>query len=114
VYEPNIDLDNIIGIDVHVHAGRSAKAPTPEPAAEGGDSSTLAQMSRRSGAAGQTPDETAAWYRERKIACCIWGADPMAAGGFRETSVSNDELLGVSDEEFAELERLGQIGTSYP
>jgi uncharacterized protein len=97
VYEPNIDLDNIIGIDVHVHAGRSAMAPTPEPTVDGGEGSTLAAMSRRSGAAGQTPDETAAWYRERKIACCIWGVDPMAAGGFRETSVSNDELLDAAE-----------------
>jgi hypothetical protein len=95
-YEPNIDLDNIIGIDVHVHAGVSAnapKAPRQESAAPQGGSGTLAAMIQRSGASGQTLDETAAWYRERKIACCIWGGDPYASGGFSETSVSNDEML---------------------
>lgn len=91
-YTHNIDLDALIGIDVHVHAGRSSKAPVADGgASEGGG--TLAEMTRRSGVAGQTLDETAAWYRERRIACCIWGTDPYASGGFGPTAVSNDEML---------------------
>jgi predicted TIM-barrel fold metal-dependent hydrolase len=92
VYTPNIDLDGLVGIDVHVHAGRSSKAPAQDTPAEQG-AGTLAEMIRGSGVAGQTLDETATWYRERKIACCIWGADPYASAGFGPTAVSNDELL---------------------
>ncbi|HEY5272567.1 MAG TPA: hypothetical protein VIJ34_04950, partial [Acidimicrobiales bacterium] len=83
-YTPNIDVDAVLGIDVHVHAGRSAHAPSPDGAAQQGPGGTLAEMTARSGAAGQTLDETAAWYRERNIACCIWGGDPHASGGFNE------------------------------
>lgn len=91
-YTPNIDLDAIIGIDVHVHAGRSANAPAASGApTEGGG--TLGAMVQRSGVAGQTLDETAAWYRERNIACCIWGVDPTSSSGFNPTSVTNDEML---------------------
>jgi uncharacterized protein len=92
-YTPNIDVDAVIGIDVHVHAGRSAHAPAPDAGGQQGPGGTLAEMTARSGAAGQTLDETAAWYRERNIACCIWGGDPHSAGGFNETGVSNDEML---------------------
>lgn len=91
-YLPNIDLNTIIGIDVHVHAGRSADAPALDRG-DGRGGGTLAEMMTRSGAAGQTPDETAAWYRERGIACCIWGGDPNASGGFGEGGVSNDEMI---------------------
>lgn len=92
VYSPNIDLETIEGIDVHVHAGRSSKVPAGDRVVPGGGG-TLAEMTRRSGVAGQTLDETAAWYRERRIACCIWGTDPAASGGFHAGAVTNDELL---------------------
>ncbi|MBO0694061.1 MAG: amidohydrolase [Acidimicrobiaceae bacterium] len=86
-----MDLEALVGIDVHVHAGRSSKAPAADAPSEGGG--TLGEMIRGSGAAGQTLDETAAWYRERRIACCIWGADPYASAGFGPNAVSNDEML---------------------
>lgn len=93
VYTPNIDLDAIIGIDVHVHAGRSAKAPARELSGQEGGGGTLAAMTARSGAGNQTLDETAAWYRERKIACCIWGGDKYASNGHNPEGVDNDEML---------------------
>lgn len=101
MYEPDIDLDGIVGIDVHVHAGRTARAveqtaPAGEAGGAGGTGGTVAAMTARGGAGGQTPDETAAWYRERGIACCIWGRDPHA-NGFTDTAVSNDELLESAD-----------------
>ena len=97
-YKPNINLDEIIGIDVHVHAGISASAPKAEDSGgEGGHGGTLAAMTARSGAANQTPDETAAWYRERRIACCIWGVDPSASSGYNGISVTNDELLDSAE-----------------
>jgi len=101
VYTPNIDLDTIVGIDVHVHAGRSNKAPRPETPAQGGGGqlSTLQAMTARGGAGGQTLAETAAWYRERNIVCCIWGGDPHSTGGAAQnpSAVYNEEML-----EFAE------------
>jgi uncharacterized protein len=95
VYTPNINLETVLGIDVHVHAGRSADAPTAGSEGRGGG--TLAEMVARSGAAGQTPDETAAWYRERGIACCIWGGDPSTSSGFAEGGVSNDEMIEAAE-----------------
>jgi predicted TIM-barrel fold metal-dependent hydrolase len=99
MYTPNFDLDKIAGIDVHVHAGRSNKAPKADPGAgerRGGEGSTLAQMTARGGAGGQTLDETAAWYRERNIVCCIWGGDPQSTQGSGQpnpNAVYNEEML---------------------
>src|SRR5262245_13712233 len=67
VYQPNIDLEILAAIDVHVHAGRSETAPPLDSTASERQADTLADMTRRSGAGGQTPDETAAWYRERRM-----------------------------------------------
>lgn len=87
-----IKLDGLVAIDVHVHAGRSSQASR---AAESGPArdDTLARMTQRMGAGGQTPDETAEFYRERKIACAIWGVDTGGARQVRPDAVSNDELL---------------------
>ncbi len=57
-----MDLANIKAIDVHVHAGRSGSAPREAGGPTRDD--TLSRMTQRSGAGGQTPDETAAFYRE--------------------------------------------------
>ncbi len=91
-YTPAIDLDALQAIDIHVHAGVSGKNPPAERTGPTRDD-TLSRQSARSGAQGQTPDETAAYYRERKIACAIWGVDPQSTGGFRPGGVSNDELI---------------------
>jgi predicted TIM-barrel fold metal-dependent hydrolase len=91
VYQPAIDVDSLRAIDVHVHAGVSAKAP-PAPAT-GASPYGVAGIQRRIGAGPQTPDETAAYYRERKIACVIWGLDPQSTAGPRPGAVDNDELL---------------------
>src|SRR5207248_3582362 len=79
-------------IDVHVHAGISARKPV-SPAPTGSSPRGVADIQRRIGAAPQTPEETAAFYRERRIACAIWGVDPQATTGPRPGAVDNDELL---------------------
>ena len=89
-WEPRIDLDHLFAIDVHVHAGISAGAPRPEAR---GPRSGVGEIQQRIGAGQQTPDETAAYYRERRIAAVIWGVDPQATNGSRPGSVDNDELL---------------------
>jgi uncharacterized protein len=91
-WQPNIDLDGLTAIDVHVHAGISARAPRPRPGA-GPQPSGVRDIQQRIGAAQQTPDETAAYYRERKIAAVIWGVDPQATGSPRPGAVDNTELL---------------------
>jgi len=89
-WEPRIDLDHLFAIDVHVHAGISASVPRPEAREPRGG---VGEIQQRIGAGQQTPDETAAYYRERRIAAVIWGVDPQATNGSRPGSVGNDELL---------------------
>jgi predicted TIM-barrel fold metal-dependent hydrolase len=86
-----VDLSRVKAIDVHVHAGRSSAAPAEavRPARD----DTLARMTQRSGAGGQTPDETAQFYRERDLMCCMWGADTGGTRPARPGAVSNDEML---------------------
>jgi len=86
-----IDLDSLVAIDVHVHAGRSSTAPPNEAGPTRDD--TLARMTQRMGAGSQTPDETADFYRQRKIACAIWGVDAGGTRPARPGAVTNDELL---------------------
>ncbi|HEY4027858.1 MAG TPA: amidohydrolase family protein, partial [Candidatus Dormibacteraeota bacterium] len=91
-WESRIELDQLHAIDVHVHAGISARTPRPE-SGEGPEPAGVRGIQKRIGAGQQTPDETAAYYRDRRIAAVIWGVDPQATGGFRPGAVDNDELL---------------------
>src|SRR6266536_2693917 len=91
-YSPAVDVDALLAIDIHVHAGVSRKGPRAE-APQAGRDDTLSRQTQRTGAGGQTPDETAAYYRARKIAAAIWGVDPLSTSGLRPGSVSNDEML---------------------
>ena len=90
-----IDVDGLTAIDVHVHAGASANAPRGNTGPARDD--TLSRTTARSGVGGQTPDETAAYYRERKIACAIWGIDAGGTRGARPGAVSNDEMLEAAE-----------------
>src|ERR1700730_4722890 len=94
-WEPGLDLDELVAIDVHVHAGISATAPRRD-AAGAPRPSGVRGIQQRIGVGHQTPDETAAYYRERRIAAVIWGVDPQAANGVRPGSVGNDELLDAA------------------
>ena len=88
-----IDVDTLRAIDVHVHAGVSASAAPADATSAPTRDDTLARMTQRMGAGGQTPDQTAEFYRQRKIACAIWGVDAGGPRGARPGAVSNDELL---------------------
>jgi predicted TIM-barrel fold metal-dependent hydrolase len=94
-WQPNIDLDGLRAIDVHVHAGVSARAPRPAPGE--GSPTGVQRVQRRIGAGDQTPDETAAYYRERGLAAVIWGVDPQATNALRPGAVTNDELLEAAE-----------------
>jgi uncharacterized protein len=95
-WQPRIDVDSLVAIDVHVHAGVSASAPRDGAGGPARDD-TLARMTQRGGAGGQTPDETAAFYRERKLACAIWGVDIGGTRPTRPGAVSNDEILQAAE-----------------
>jgi uncharacterized protein len=97
MYQPTIDVDSLIAIDIHVHAGTSSKAPAPNDAGPTRDD-TLARITQRSGVGGQTPEQTAAYYRERKIACAIWGVDTGGTRGARPGAVSNDEMIEAASQ----------------
>ncbi len=93
-YEPALDTGSLVAIDVHVHAGVSSRSLERRDLENiGGAGSTMSRLMDREGVAGQTVDETAAWYRERKLACCIWGTDPTDALGASPTAVTNDEMI---------------------
>ena len=91
-WEPRIDVAGLRAIDVHVHAGISAHAPRPE-SGDGAPATGVQGIQQRIGVGHQTPDETAAYYRERGIAAVIWGVDAQATNGSRPGAVENDELL---------------------
>jgi len=93
VWQSSIDVESLTAIDVHVHAGTSGQSPPPAQPAGPTRDDTLARATARSGVGGQTPDQTAAYYRERKIACAIWGVDVGGTRGARPGAVSNDEML---------------------
>jgi predicted TIM-barrel fold metal-dependent hydrolase len=97
VWRSTIDLDNLTALDVHVHAGTSANASPAESVSAPTRDDTLARTTQRSGVGGQTPDQTAAYYRERKIACAIWGVDTGGTRGARPDAVSNDEMLEAAE-----------------
>jgi predicted TIM-barrel fold metal-dependent hydrolase len=84
-------------MDVHVHAGTSGTSPQPAQPAGPTRDDTLARATARSGVGGQTPDQTAAYYRERNIACAIWGVDVGGTRGARPGAVSNDEMLQAAE-----------------
>src|SRR3984893_6056375 len=96
VWRSTIDLESRPALDVHVNAGTSAPAPKGDAAGPTRDD-TLARATQRSGVGGQTPDQTAAYYRERKIACAIWGVDTGGTRGARPGAVSNDEMLEAAE-----------------
>jgi uncharacterized protein len=95
-WQSRIDVESLTAIDVHVHAGISANAPAGASAGPTRDD-TLARTTQRSGVGGQTPDQTAAYYRERKVACAIWGIDAGGTRAARPGAVANDELLEAAD-----------------
>jgi uncharacterized protein len=97
VWRSTIDVDNLTALDVHVHAGTSATAAPADTASGPTRDDTLARATQRSGVGGQTPDQTAAHYRERKIACAIWGVDAGGTRGARPGAVSNDEMLEAAE-----------------
>jgi predicted TIM-barrel fold metal-dependent hydrolase len=82
-YQLAIDADKLVAIDVHVHA-QAGPRPTESGAAAAPKSdvqAAAAKYFRLGDGPPPTIDETAEYYRERKMACCIFGGDPKNSAG---------------------------------
>ena len=92
-----IDLDKVVAIDIHTHA----EEPCCGPRDDGYDefqAGMAAYFKNPAGAKGMLPSvqETAAYYRERKIAAVIFPVDAERETGFRR--YSNEEVAQICAE----------------
>ncbi|MDE3076487.1 MAG: amidohydrolase [Chloroflexota bacterium] len=90
-YELAIDVDKIAALDIHVHVWRSER-----DGAEQQPNAVQQAASRhfRTNAEGMTVSETAAFYRQRNMACVLFGMDTESARGRR--GVGNDEVIELA------------------
>ena len=92
-----IDIDKIVAIDIHTHAEEPCGTH-----ADDGYEEFQAGMARYfknpAGTNGMLPTvpETAAYYRERKIACVIFAVDAERETGFRR--YANEEVAEIAAE----------------
>ena len=91
-YQSNIDLDAIVAIDVHTHAEVSTRQPR-DPCSIAFDE-TMANYFKS--APRPTIADTAASYRERKMAAVIFTVDSEAEMGM--TRMANEEVAEVAAE----------------
>jgi uncharacterized protein len=85
---PGIDVVAVDAIDVHVHVHASVR---------GGEDAAVREMAGYFGtdAAAFTVDGIADHYRERRMACVVFGVDTVAASG-REMHPSNEEVADLA------------------
>ncbi len=92
-----IDIDDLVAIDFHTHA----EEPCCGPRDDGYDEFQAGMASyfkNPAGAKGMLPtvEETATYYRERKIACVIFPVDAERETGFRR--YENEEVARIAAE----------------
>ncbi len=83
-----MNIDELVAIDVHVHAEASVRNPQPPTAFQ-----KAAERYFKHGGHQPTVHDIAAYYRERKIGCVVFSVDGERTRGVK----------GVSNEEVAEL-----------
>jgi len=89
-----VNLDDIVAIDVHVHAEEPCGAHTDDGYAD--FQAAMAAYFKAPYTYPPTVPETAAYYRERKIACVIFPVDAERETGFRR--YPNEELAELAAE----------------
>jgi predicted TIM-barrel fold metal-dependent hydrolase len=83
---PEIDVDALVAIDMHVHAEISAAGhPSLPPALEAGKAAYF-----KAGTPQPTIEELASYYRERRIAAVVFTVDAESALG--HPPISNEEI----------------------
>ncbi len=91
-YQPHLNLDQLVAIDVHTHANISGRAPR-DPCAHAFDEAMSKYF--RSGKP-PTPAEVAQYYRERKMAAVIFTVDMEAEVG--HWRIANEEVAEAAAE----------------
>ena len=91
-YQPNLDLEKLVAIDIHTHATISGRAPR-DPCAHAFDEQMVKYF--RSGKA-PTIAEVAQYYRERNLAAVIFTVDAEAGAG--HWRIANEEVAEVAAE----------------
>lgn len=88
-----MNVDELVAIDVHVHAEQSEREPLDEVKAE-----FIEAAKKYFKEEGKRPTirETADYYRERKMACVIFTVDGEAASG--QKRISNEEVAEIANE----------------
>jgi len=88
-----MNVDELVAIDVHVHAEQSSRSKAHEEKSEYHDAAK--EYFKEEGSQPTIP-ETAEYYRERKMACVIFPVDGESARG--QTPISNEEVAEVAHE----------------
>ncbi len=91
-YQPKLDLEKLVAIDIHTHATISGRAPR-DPCAHAFDEQMVKYF--RSGKAPTIP-EVAQYYRERNLAAVIFTVDAEAGAG--HWRIANEEVAEVAAE----------------
>lgn len=88
-----MNVDELVAIDVHVHAELSEREPLDKVKAE-----FIEAAKKYFKEEGKRPTirETADYYRERKMACVIFTVDGEAASG--QKRISNEEVAEIANE----------------
>jgi predicted TIM-barrel fold metal-dependent hydrolase len=90
-WKSRLDIDALTAIDVHTHVHRSVRARSGEGLDEMLES--MSDYFGSGGVTGHTVPEIAAYYRERRMGCVVFGVDSAA---------DSDEMV-PTNEEVAEL-----------
>src|SRR5690606_35591666 len=93
-YQPNIDLDSLVAIDIHTHAKISGRAPR-DPCSILLDEAMAKYFKTNPDAMPSIP-ETAQYFRERKMAAVIFPVDSEAERGLAR--IANEEVAEVAAE----------------
>jgi predicted TIM-barrel fold metal-dependent hydrolase len=106
-YQPKLDLEKLVAIDIHTHATISGRAPR-DPCAHAFDEQMVKYF--RSGKA-PTIAEVAQYYRERNLAAVIFTVDAEAGAG--HWRIANEEVAEVAAEARRLIEDYGVRGFKF-
>ncbi len=88
-----MNVEELVAIDVHVHADKSIRDPVDKEKAK---QQKAAEKYFKAAGSPPTIPETADYYRERKMACVIFTVDGEAASG--QKRISNEEVAELANE----------------
>ena len=88
-----MNVDELVAIDVHVHAEVSCRDPVDEEKKKFEDAAK--KYFKEEGDKKPTIQETADYYRERKMACVIFTVDGERARG--QKRISNEEVAEIAN-----------------